>query len=95
MAEEEQRKIRVTMAQSDQQPAYSNHVNVNHGPHDFRISFALTAMPIGGLPEGVNEIEATVVADVIVPASEMSSIIEVLSRNYATWVKTYETEDES
>ena len=94
MAEEEIRDIRVAKIPTEGPPSYSNFVNVNHGPHDFRITFGLTVLPIGGLKDDENEIQPSLAADVIVPASEMPLLIEVLSRNYATWERTYGVEDE-
>lgn len=91
----DKRDIKVVLKPGDEVPVYSNFVNINHGPHDFRITFGLTVIPPGGLPEDTETIEALTSADVIVPASEMPSLIEILSRNYGTWQKTYTSEEES
>lgn len=83
-------KIRVP---DDVSAEYANYLNVNHGPHDFRITFGRLLLPPGGLSEDSRSIEPTAVADVIVAASNLPSMIEALSTNYERWANTYGDSD--
>jgi hypothetical protein len=75
-------------------PVYANHANVNHTPHDFRITFALLQTPLEVPPEVVSgdqtiELRPQAVATVVIPASLMHAFMGLLTTQFNRYLDQF------
>jgi hypothetical protein len=75
-------------------PAYSNHVNVNFTPHDFRFVFSVLTIPLEPPPPdvvatGTMELHPHAVAEVVVPASLMHGLIALLQTQFDQYLNQF------
>jgi hypothetical protein len=74
-------------------PIYSNFVNVNHTPWDFRLAFAVIQAPLPGREReavaAAGEVMPIAVADIILPASLMHGLISALQDNFSKYLTQF------
>lgn len=74
-------------------PVYSNHLNVNYTPHDFRFMFSLLEIPLevptDAAVEGKVELHPHAVANVVVPASLMHALMSLLQQQFGRYLTQF------
>jgi hypothetical protein len=71
-------------------PQYANTVASNFTPWDFRIIFSLLAIPPQVPGSGKNvEVHPQAVADIVLPAAVMHSLIALLQRQFDQYLDQY------
>ena len=75
-------------------PVYANHVQVNHTPWDFRLTFSVLRAPVPGQEQDeVNKkggvVHPEAIADIIVPANLMHGLIAALQTNFSSYLDQF------
>ena len=72
-------------------PQYSNHINVNHTPWDFRLVFSVLRAPLAGdeLDQIGDTIRPEAVADILIPANLIHGLIGALQTNFDRYIEAY------
>lgn len=70
-------------------PSYANSVNVTFTPHDFLFVFSQLSMPIDLEPGSERTISPTAQCEVIIPASVMNGLIDLLKRQLDAYLENF------
>jgi hypothetical protein len=71
-------------------PIYANGLQINHGPHDFRLLFWHLRIPTHiDSGESPVHVQPQAVAEVIVPATLMHALITTMKQNFDTYLDRF------